>query len=161
MKLMKLTTTMLLLCFIFMACGQRDTDTQRCVQEKFNQMYPQATRLEWEKEKKYYTIDFEEDRIDKEAWFNSDCEWRMTESDVSYQNLPQPIQNAINSGNYSTWRVEDIDYIERSDRAPFYAVEIELGEKERILLFDADGNLLKDINERDESYKNPDKTPNF
>lgn len=153
--------SMLFVCITFISCQGQSNGIPTCVQDNFKKMFPQAVDVDWEKEGKFYTVDFEINTVDKEAWFDNDCKWRMTESDVLYANLPQIIKTAVENSNYSAWRIEDIDYIERVDHASFYVIEIEQGEKERLLFYDAFGKLLKDTTDRDESYKNLNKTLNF
>lgn len=156
---MKTSLNLFMICLMLTSCsGQNNKVVPNCVQENFKKMYPQAIDIDWDLEGKFYTVEFDVERIEKEAWYDKDCNWRMTENDISYMNLPQPILDAISNSNYSTWKIDDIDYIERNDHTPFYVVEIEQGERERMLFYDATGKLLKDATGWDESHKNPNSS---
>ena len=62
------------------------------------------------------------------------------------------------NGQYASWRVDDIDKYERTDRT-FYLIEIETkGQQDRDLFFGEDGTLLKDEVDRENNDVTPDTT---
>ena len=84
----------------------------------------------------------------------------MTELDfgVNLQLLPEAVRNVFQNGQYASWRVDDIDKYERTDRT-FYLIEIETkGQQDRDLFFGEDGTLLKDEVDRDNNDVTPDTT---
>jgi hypothetical protein len=96
--------------------------------------------------------------MDTHVWYTSNGDWQMTEYDlgVNLSALPQAVQDAFQSGQYSTWRVDDIDKYERPQDV-FYLIEVETkGENDRDLFYASDGTLLKDEADRENNEVKPD-----
>ncbi len=111
------------------------------------EMYPTATKIEWEIEAGYYVAECMYNSREIEVWFTSTAEWCMTETDYgkNLSLLPSAVQTAFNSSAYTTWTIDDIDYYERTDIA-FYLIEVETnGQTDRKLYYYADGTLIKDV----------------
>lgn len=109
----------------------------------FKQMYPNASKIEWELKGEYQVADFQEGNREKEAWFDSSGKWFMTEIDVRFEDLPEAVRQAFNTGEYATWRREDIDMLERLEMETVYIVEVEQSEREMDLYYSPDGVLIK------------------
>ena len=90
----------------------------------FEARYPNASRVEWERERDYYVADFWLDNQEKEAWFTSDGQWLLTETDIPLADLPQAIQESFNASEYKDWRIEDVDKLERPDMDDIYVLDI-------------------------------------
>ena len=151
--------------FIFQSCDDDDTNAHFVNEEAkaaFNVMYPDASRVEWEKEGDYYVVDFYNDNKSKEAWYNNGGEWFLTETDIRFEELPLPIQTAFNTSEYSSWQKEDVDMIERPEMETLYVIEVEKGQEEYDLYYSADGMLIKAEPDSDNSNGNylPQVIPN-
>ena len=46
----------------------------------FDEKYPAAKDVEWETRNDYLIVDFKQDKVEKEAWFDNSGTWYMTES---------------------------------------------------------------------------------
>ena len=74
-------------------------------QAAFNAKYPQAKDVEWELNGDYAVADFYWAGGEHSAWFNTlSAAWYMTETDVRYENLPEPVLAATKAGKYADWR---------------------------------------------------------
>lgn len=143
--------------FIFQSCDDDDNNAHFVNEEAkaaFNVMYPDASRVEWEKEGDYYVVDFYNDNKSKEAWYNNGGEWFLTETDIRFEELPLPIQTAFNTSEYSSWQKEDVDMIERPEMETLYVIEVEKGQEEYDLYYSADGMLIKAVPDSDNSNGN-------
>jgi hypothetical protein len=136
--------------FTFVSCDEDDDNDGVRVPEELNvalrAKYPNAKGVEWEAKAGYYVADFYEAGAEKDVWFTSMGEWKMTETDlgVNVDKLPVAVKNAFLASEYATWEVDDLDMYEREDMT-FYLVEVEKnGEKDRNLYYNAEGGLLKD-----------------
>lgn len=125
-----------------------DSPANEVVEQAFNQKYPGKT-AKWEMEQGYYKADFYDNNIEKEAWFNATGEWILTETDLSYQQLPTLVKQGFEQSNYAQWRVEDVEMLERVMMEPVYIIEVEKGESEYDLYFSEDGTLIKEIPDND------------
>ena len=46
----------------------------------FDEKYPAAKDVEWETRNDYLIVDFKQDKVEKEAWFDNSGTWYMTET---------------------------------------------------------------------------------
>lgn len=108
------------------------------LQKALADKYPGATRIEWEPEAGYYVADFWYNNYESSAWFATDGTWHMTETDILYNDLPNAVQTTFKK-DYSAWRVDDVDKIERPDAETVYVIEVEKGNQELHLHYSPDG----------------------
>ena len=107
----------------------------------FDEKYPAAKDVEWETRNDYLIVDFKQDKVEKEAWFDNSGTWYMTETDIPFAQLPDAVKTAFQQGEYSTWKVDDVDMIERRDVETVYVIETEQGNSEVDLYYSPDGIL--------------------
>lgn len=146
-----LFTALLVSGFAFTSCDDDDNNytPDGKIQEAFINKYPNAQRVEWEKKYDHYVADFYLDGIEREAWINSQGEWVMTESDIRFNDLPEAIQTAFQASEYKTWKVDDVDLLERVEMDPVYVIEVEQGKQEFDLYYAEDGTLIKAVEDTD------------
>lgn len=136
---------------VFTACDHDDddirvSDVPVSVMNAFQAKFPNVVNAEWEKKSGYYVADFWQEGMETHVWMDKDAQWRMTELDLNTRLdfLPQAVQDAFRNGQYTSWRVDDIDKYERPGDT-FYLIEVETnGQRDRDLYYAADGSLLKD-----------------
>ncbi len=133
---------------VFTGCDNDDDATRsgnQMVESAFEAMYPDATRVSWEKEGQYYVVDFWSGNMEKEAWFDSNGAWYQTESDILFAALPEAVKTAFLSGDYKDWRIDDVDLFERKDTGTFYVLDVEKGNQEYDFHYSPDGTLTGEI----------------
>lgn len=143
----KLFPLSLLVLFFVVACDV-DDDRYRpnnVVSNSFTAMYPNASRIEWEYKLGYVVADFRDNKKEKDAWFDANGTWVLTETDLAVNDLPAVVTQAIAQSIYAAWRIEDATYLERKDLESVYIVELEKGEAEMDLYYSPEGNLLKAV----------------
>lgn len=118
----------------------------------FEERYPNASRVEWEREYDYYVADFRENGVEKEAWFSYDGTWVMTETDLRQADLPEVIRTALNETEYTEangWYVDDVDKLERLDMETIYILDAEQRRTgiDMDLYFAEDGTFIKAISD--------------
>lgn len=164
MKVIGLFFFAMLVSFGLCACNDGDDgiDSQRvsaAVVRAFELKFPQAVDVEWEKEGRYYVADFRapvdglQGRVmcEMDAWYDVEANWKMTVTDVTYDMLPPVVQVGFTSGNYGSWRVEDVHIVEINGKDTLYILEVEQGNTERDLRYNAKGELVKES--RDTDYR--------
>lgn len=134
---------------MFVGCSDNDDDfiPDDVVVNSFNTKYPDAKRVSWETKDSYKVADFVYDNKETEAWYDAQGKWYMTETDISFDQLPVPIQEAFVLSQYSGWKVDDVDMIERFNTETIYVIEVEKGKEEIDLYYTADGLLVKEVAE--------------
>lgn len=154
---MKLKTLFLLLTLpvtLFSACDSDDDNTNSDnvpeeVRNTFAEKYPSAINMEWENKGLYKVVEFTYNNMEAEAWFDSNGTWYMTETDLPYNLLPQAVKDSFQASEYSTWKIDDIDMLERKDSEAIYIIEAEQQNNEMDLYYSTEGILIKTIADYD------------
>ncbi|MDH6305085.1 putative membrane protein YkoI [Parabacteroides sp. PF5-5] len=163
MKTKTFLLSALLVCntLAFTSCNDDDNYTpEDVVVNAFKSKYPQATKVEWETKAGYKVADFHFNKNELEAWFEPTGEWVMTETDITYNELPQAVQNSFKASSYADWKVDDVDKLERHNTETVYIIEVEQGKQEVDLYYTEDGSLIKEINDNGANTHEPLVVPN-
>lgn len=132
------------------------------VQKALLARYPDATRINWKQQNGYEKADFERPDSqlpggysDCSAWFDGSGDWYMTESEIAVGALPQAVRAAFNASEYATWRIEEVERIERKGMETLYSIEAEGrsatgAESDVELYYTADGILVRTVVDRDD-----------
>lgn len=158
---MKVKKEMLVMMFIavlaFSGCSDDDNDGIK-VPEVFSQalkaQYPSAKRIEWEQKGNFYVADCRMNGKELDVWYNTQTEWKMTETNLLWNDLPGTVQTAFNSSEYAGWRRDDVDLLEYPVAPMVYIIEVERGYQERQLFYSKEGNLIqtKDVTGMDDTH---------
>ena len=165
--------TAMCICLMTLAgCNKATADSQ--INEKakveLSQRYPDAVNVKWTTKNGYYVAKFNKaatrsigSEFDFSVWFNRAGQWCMTESEISYEALPEAVKAAFQASEYATWKVDDIDKLERSGMETFYVIEAETRsgniEKEVDLYYSESGALIKTVVDIDSDYDYEDYLP--
>lgn len=132
----------------FVSCNDDDNYLpDDVVVRAFESKYPEAARVEWEVKGGYKVADFRIGTYDTEAWFQTNGEWIFTETDVRFDELPEAVKSSFSSGDYASWRVDDVDKLERADAEVVYVIEVEQGNQDIDLYYSESGILVKAISD--------------
>lgn len=153
MKTRSVFLSMLAIAGTFMATSCNDNDDNwrpdQHIVNALENKYPGTSRVDWDREQNYYVADFRYENIEREAWFSEGGEWVMTESDITYEMLPQVVKTNFEASEYSSWKKEDIDMLERLNTETLYILDLEQGEQEVDLYYNENGDLIKTITDSD------------
>lgn len=162
MKLRLLTFIFLLSTGISFAGCSNDGNylPDAAVIKAFEAKYPEAARVEWEQKNNYQVAEFHLNGQETEAWFDKAGNWVMTETDIVFKSLPEAVQTTFNGSEYKTWKIEDIDQLERAGMAVVYIIEAEQGEQEFDLYYAEDGTLIKSVADNGNTTNTPEPIAN-
>lgn len=140
--------------------GHGDGKISENVLKTFTEMYPYAIDVRWSVNGNYAVADFRMNNTpDMTAWFsNYGGQWGMTETDIAFEDLPQPVKDAFIASEYATWTISDVDMLERKCAEIIYVIEVENMadgvETEVDLYYSPDGVLVKTVidSDRDDEY---------
>lgn len=145
-----------------MSCDKDDDNKYQPnaeVVNTFTSKYPDAQHVEWEMKNNYNVAEFRNNGIKTETWIDASGKWYMTESDISFEALPDAVKTSFNASEYAQWRREDVDKVERVDMETIYVIEVEQGNQEMDLYYTEDGNLFKAIPDNDSDNYIPTTLP--
>ena len=138
-----------LACFIFsfaiIGCSQKITEKNipAPVKTSFNNKFPGATDIKWEKEnKKELEANFKMNNADVSANFGLDGTWVETETTIPSSELPAAVTNTINT-KYPESVYERTEKIEKPGGKILYEVNITVNGKKRELELNPDGSPAK------------------
>ena len=131
--------------------------------------YPAATNIKWLMKREYLVADFRSpeaaavNMLDHTAWFDKSGKWYMTEIEIPFVSLPEAVKTAFQASEYATWRVEDVDKLEREGVETVYVIEVENKaggiETEVDLYYSPDGVLIKTVIDSGKDYDYHDYIP--
>jgi len=154
MKQKNLFLLLALICASFLSCSDDDNNSNwdnipTEVRNAFAERYPSAKKTEWENKGNYKVADFINNNMETSAWFDSNGIWYMTETDLPFNSLPQAVRDAFQGSEYSTWKIDDVDMLERKDTEVVYIIEVESQNQEMDLYYSAEGILIKAVPDND------------
>ena len=162
------------ICLMTLAgCNKVSADTDSLnpkAQAMLAEKYPDARNVKWSTKNGYIIAKFNgpavrSDRSDYDfsVWFSGTGEWCMTESEISYEVLPEAVKAAFKTSEHSSWRIEDIDRLERAGMETIYVIEVETRtgniEKEADLYYSEAGALIKTVLDEEPDYDYEDYLP--
>ena len=120
--------------------------TPAAVAEAFEKQYPQATKVQYEDNLLNVQVHFVTDSGKMIAKYNSDGEWKETEREFNYNNLPADVKTGFEKSKYSTeWKVKETAIIYLPHSEIRYRVKVEKNDvQKKYLFFDRSGRLIRD-----------------
>jgi len=138
-----------LVCFIFsfatIGCSQKvnEKDLTAPVKTAFNNKFPGAKDIKWEKEnKKELEANFKMNNADVSANFGLDGTWTETETTIPASELPPAVTNAVNT-KYPGAVYGRTEKIEKPGGKILYEVNITVNGKKKELELNPDGSTAK------------------
>ena len=143
MKTFRILTAVLFSSVLFFACDTPANEVPDNIMNAFNSEYPNAMDVEWEDEGDEFEVEFEMDGVEREITYDMQANIVETGIDVSEDELPENTRNYI-SQNYAGYEIEDADEVENNGMS-YFEVELENGQQEIDLLFDMQGDFVREI----------------
>lgn len=132
---------MVLICAFATSFAQSKTPT--AVSIAFNQKFPNATKVKWDKEDAHnYEASFLWKGVNYSANFNDTGEWLETETPITFNLLPEKVQTAFNASHKGV-RPKAVAKIETSKQGTSYEVELKQGVKTVEVFYQANGKKTK------------------
>lgn len=128
------------------SCERDIAHAPKPVESAFNEKYPGATMVEWEKLLGNYKAEFFFDDHEMEAQFDKEGKWLWSKTEILLSEVPDVVFQAARSYNDGKWRIDDIDYYQRSyGEKEYYRVDYEKenSEAERTVYILPDGTYFK------------------
>lgn len=142
----------------FSACSDDDKNDGITVPEAISNAlkakYPSATGVEWEQKGAYYVADCWVDGKETEVWFDANASWKLTETQISWDNLPAAVQTAFNGSEFAQWKREEVVWLQYPVSPMQYVIEVEKNNMEYQLFYAEDGGLIqsKDVTGKDDTH---------
>jgi hypothetical protein len=127
--------------FALLACEEENIAINNDIRNFIEQKYEGATILYAEKDfNGEIDVEIIHGNIKKEVKFNRKNQWINTTWDVAINELPNAARESI-LDRYPDYMIDDVDYVE-TPTGDHYKVELERGEREKIVFVTAEGEIL-------------------
>ena len=137
----KLLPILFISLFALLACEEENIALNNDIRNFIEQKYEGATILYAEKDfNGEIDVEIIHGNIRKEVKFNRKNSWINTTWDVAINELPGAARESILDKD-PEYRIDDVDYVE-TPTGDHYKVELERGEREKIVLVTAEGEIL-------------------
>lgn len=142
-----------------------DTRVSAAAEEAFAARYPAAANISWQKKHGYAVAKFllpDQSTTERSAaWFDDTGAWYMTETEIRFSELPEAVRVAFEASEYASWRVDDVDRLERAGAETVYVLEAEdpTQHREIDLYYTADGVLVRKVLDAGDDYDYEDYIP--
>jgi hypothetical protein len=142
MKVQSFLATCLLMVGLAQGQSMNERQVPAVVLNAFQQKFPKAKDVEWEKKSQYYEVSFELGWkfTDHEVWISPEGRIIQHQEDISTNDLPKAIKDVIRT-KYKGFRIEDVDRIYRGKEV-IYQVELEKGREELKKQFQPNGTEM-------------------
>jgi hypothetical protein len=120
--------------------------TPAAVTGAFEKQYPGASKVQYEDNLLNVQVHFIMDSAKMIAKYNSDGEWKETEKEFSFDNLPSDVKLGFEKSKYSVeWKVKETSVIYMPRDEIRYRVKVEKNDlQKKYLFFDKNGRLVRD-----------------
>ncbi len=123
----------------------KSTEVPAAVKSAFEKQYPDVKDVDWEKEDSNYEAEFEVSKIETSVVYDANGTLIETEVEIAVSALPQIAQDYV-SKNYPKSKISEAAKITSASDTVTY--EAEVGESD--LIFDANGNFVKEVKEKED-----------
>lgn len=118
------------------------SEVPEAVMKSFNQKFPKASDVEWERKGDLFEVDFDMNFFaDHDARFDASGNLIRHKEEIAKKDLPKAVASAISS-QFSEYRIDDVDRITENGKTT-YKVELEKGSEDRKVVFSEDGSLVQ------------------
>ncbi len=126
---------------VFTACGQKE-DVPEKVRTAFSQKFPNAKRVEWDKENdSEWEAEFRMNGKAYSADFDNNGTWKETEHKIKRSEILTPVRSTLEN-EYAGYEIEEAEVLETPE-GKFFEIEIEKDEHDMEIVFDISGSIVK------------------
>ena len=111
------------------------------IKEFINTNYPDARIVDAEYDDGLLKIEIFHQWKEKNVYFSKQDKWQYTKWEVRSMDLPKAVKDAIKKSEFSRFRIDDVDYIQKSS-GDYYRIELEKGDYDVKLSITPDGKIL-------------------
>jgi Putative beta-lactamase-inhibitor-like, PepSY-like len=135
--------SIILIVLAVFACQSISIAQSKAITAAFQQKFPTATKVKWEKENDTeYEANFNMNGLKYSANYSTKGEWLETESPIAFDKLPPKVTEAFQA-LHKNQKVKSASLIETSSGTTKYELEYRKGLKMVELFYDENGNELK------------------
>ena len=121
------------------------------IKAAFDKKFPNATDIEWRVSKGIYSIDFEINGVDYEAWYDSKASLLMYKHDIFNNELSPAVASAVAS-DYPGYIIDEVEKVYKGNINGFY-IELDKNKEDIHVFYNEDGSFISKTLWEDDSVK--------
>src|ERR1700741_5126725 len=122
----------------------KEAAVPEAVKKTFSERYAGSLAKQWELDNGKYEVDFEKAGGQKyTAVFSPDGNWLGTGTDLKKKDVPKPIMDHVASGENKDWKFNQARILETPEVQREIVIEVEKGDDDTMLYYDAEGKFLR------------------
>lgn len=137
---------------MIMLCAAVATQAQirkmpSAVTNGLKEKFPEATDVAWKDKLSSWQATFTLKGVKTEAWFTSKGEWKETNQEMEFSNLPEEVKTGLSKSRYSEWTPGEVTIIWKKDKPLEYRIYVEKSSlvQKKYLHFNEKGVLQREI----------------
>lgn len=117
------------------------------VTNAFKAKFPEAQNVAWKDKLSSWEATFTEKGVKTEAWFSNKGEWKETDKDWKFEELPEEVKVGLKHSRYSDWTPGSVTAIWKKDKELQYQIFVEKSSllQKKYVIFNEKGVLQKEI----------------
>lgn len=128
--------------FSLNACAQKNKDVPEKVKTSFNQKFPDATRIKWDKENaKEWEAEFKMNGKEYSANFSTDGTWKETEYKIEKSEIPADVKNTLDT-EFKGYKIEETE-VSKTPENKVFEIHLKKGETKMEVAISPDGKVVK------------------
>jgi hypothetical protein len=122
----------------------KESEVPKAVSDAFSERYAGMKALKWELDNGRYEVDFKKPDGSKYiAVYDKDGKWMGTGTELKLKDVPKNILDHIAAGEYKSWKLNQARTLETPEITKEIVVEVEKGDDDVMLYYDAEGKFLR------------------
>ena len=105
-------------------------------------MFPAATNIKYEMEKKDYEINFKEKGIEMSANFNASGKWLETETEIKESGLTKEVLSSLGK-NFPGFKISEVAKVDSPDKGSIYEIDLKKGKEAYEVQFGSKGEIVR------------------
>lgn len=114
------------------------------VKSSFTKMFPNATVVKYEKEKKDYEVLFRDMGVEKSANFDATGKWLETETSLKPEDLPKAVADSVER-NFPGYTIAGASKIDKPGNESVYEMDLKKDKNGIEVEYSEKGNILKKV----------------
>ena len=119
------------------------------VKQSFTKMFPTATGVKYEMEKKDYEINFMNKGVEMSANFDATGKWLETETGIKPTDIPNEVK-AFVTKNFAGYKISEVAKVEKPDKKMIYEMNLKKDKEGFEVQFSLKGDVLNKVSLKSE-----------
>lgn len=114
------------------------------VKQSFAKMFPTATGVKYEMEKKDYEINFMNKEVEMSANFDATGKWLETETGIKPTDIPNEVKASVIK-NFAGFKISEVAKVEKPGTGLTYEMDLKKNKEGYEVQFSAKGDVLNSV----------------